>query len=178
MKTAITDRFRSALLPHNILATAIGSVIGAAVPVAVHHLVRYELDAALPLYEQPKAYLVLAGLLFSGLSVYGIARDVFQSAAKALGFVVLLEGTMALASAPALSWAMLGILVVINAVSASVALANEQRESRREARKEAGTSTGNGDVLTLTPKAPTRKVTGQARAKGTSLGRVGTGGRK
>lgn len=178
MKTAITDRFRSALLPHNILATAIGSVIGAAVPVAVHHLVRYELDTALPLYEQPKAYLVLAGLAFSGLSVYGIARDVFQSAAKALGFVVLLEGTMALASAPALSWAMLGILVVINAVSASVALANEQRESRREARKEAGTS--NGDVLSLTPRAPTRKVTPRAapRAKGTSLSRVGAGGRK
>lgn len=165
-KISITDRFRSALLPANRLATVIGSIIGGAVPVAVHHIVHHEVDPTAPLYGQVKVYLVLAGLLFSGLSVYGIARDVFQSAPKAFAFVVLLEGTMALADAPALSWAMLGILVVINAVSASVALANEQRETRKVARKE---SKAGGDVLSLSA-VPARKV---APRKATSLSRVG-----
>jgi hypothetical protein len=166
---AITDRFRSALLPQNRLATVIGSVFGASVPVAVYRLVHAEIDVSgPPLYLQPKFYLVCAGLMFSALSVYGVARDVFQSPAKAFGFVVLLEGAMSLSDTPALALSMLGILAVINAVSASVALSAQQRETRRServARKE------GGDVLHIAPPANRTPSATPKRTPRTSLSR-------
>jgi hypothetical protein len=179
MKLSLTDRFRHAVLPQNRLATCIGSVVGGAVPCAVYWIVHHEVDATTALYLQPKLYLVLAGLLFSALSVYGVARDVFESWAKSLGFVVLVEGSMSLADSVPLSLSMLAILVVLNAVSASIALSNQQKDARRETRKVRGNSpASSGDVLSIAPRAePTPKKRAPKVVARTSLTRSVAGGK-
>ena len=46
------------------------------------------------------AYIVAGGLLYSAKTVYAWGKLAFHTAAKALGFVVLLEGVMILSQTP------------------------------------------------------------------------------
>lgn len=118
----IVDQVRIAFRPRNRLATALGGVLGGAVPVASWQLAHHEIDAARDLWAQLPAWLVLGGLLFSALTVFGWARSAFGSPAKALGFVVLLEGVLVASSTSWLGAGALGLLVAINATATGVRL--------------------------------------------------------
>lgn len=101
----------------NRLSAAMGITLGAFVPVAVYALVHNEV-AGLPWLW----VMVVGGLTYSATSVYAWARQAFHYRLKALGFVFLLEGTVTFATEHWLSGAGLAILVIINGVSAAVAL--------------------------------------------------------
>jgi hypothetical protein len=72
--------------------------------------------------------LVAGGLVYSAFSVFGWARQAFNHRLKALGFVVLLEGTLTFCSVVWLSLAGLAILMVLNGVTAAVTLQTPAEE--------------------------------------------------
>jgi hypothetical protein len=126
-RTGVVSQVRAALQPKNRLPTALGAVLGGGVPVATYVLAHREVVGSAPLYAQLPAWLVLGGLLFSALTVYGWAREAFGSGAKALGFAALLEGVLTCSATPWLSAGALAYLVAINAVATGVRLANGSR---------------------------------------------------
>src|SRR5438445_12869383 len=72
----------------NPLPAVIGALLGALVPSATFMVGHYELTS----WTEPKALIVLGGLVFSALTVFRWGRLAFGSPVKALGFVVLAEG--------------------------------------------------------------------------------------
>ena len=66
--------------------------------------------------------MVAGGLAYSAISVYVWAKQAFHMWIKAIGFVLLLEGTVTFSKEPWLGLTGLVILVTINGVSAAVAL--------------------------------------------------------
>jgi len=60
--------------------------------------------------------------VYSAFSVFGWAKKAFRHTLKALGFVVLLEGTLTFCSVRWLSLAGLAILMTLNGAAAAVAL--------------------------------------------------------
>lgn len=127
-RTDVVSQVRAAVQPKNRLATALGALLGGGVPVATYVLSHHEITTA-PLYAQLSVWLVLGGLLFSALTVYGWGRMCFGSGAKALGFVVLLEGVLTCSSTAWLSVGALVYLVAINATATGVRLSVQQRGS-------------------------------------------------
>jgi ribosomal protein S25 len=112
-----------------ILGAALGGLVPASTYVVAHvgELVRVEGGGVLLAPWHPGWVLVLGGLLFSGKTVYAWTRAAFEDRAKALGFVVLVEGVLLLSPSPALSYVALGYLVVINALGTGAALALRDR---------------------------------------------------
>lgn len=73
--------------------------------------------------HHPQLWFLVAGALaYSAISVYTWAVEAFHYQLKALGFVVLLEGTMTFCSILWLSLAGLAILMILNAITAAVTL--------------------------------------------------------
>ena len=103
----------------NPLPAVIGALLGALVPSATFVVGHYELAT----WTEPKALIVLGGLLFSALTVFRWGRLAFGSAVKALGFVVLAEGVMTFCSTAWLSVVALGYLVLINAIATGCTIA-------------------------------------------------------
>ena len=116
----IVDQVRVALEPTYRLATFIGALLGAVVPVSTFAVLHAEVGADL---AQPKAMIVAGGLLYSASTVYQWGRLAFSSWEKALGFTVLLEGVMTLSDQMWLSGLALGYLCLINAIATGVTLA-------------------------------------------------------
>jgi hypothetical protein len=101
----------------NRLSALMGMVLGGFVPIAVYALVHAEVA------DHPWYWLMVAGgLAYSAISIYMWAKQAFEIWIKAVGFVLLLEGTVTFSDEPWLSLTGLVILVVINGVSAAVAL--------------------------------------------------------
>lgn len=121
------EQARMAFGRGNRLSAAVGLVLGGFVPLASYTLVHLEVSRRPLLWV-----LVVGGLVYSAFSVYGWARKAFRHRAKALGFVVLLEGTLTFCSVPWLSLAGLAILMVLNGVTAAVALQEPGEEEGRE----------------------------------------------
>jgi hypothetical protein len=113
----------------NPLPAAIGALLGALVPSATFVVGHYELAT----WTEPKALIVLGGLLFSALTVFRWGRLAFGSPAKALGFVVLAEGVMTFCSTEWLSLVALGYLVLINAIATGCAIALGAVDDQRAA---------------------------------------------
>jgi hypothetical protein len=120
---------QAALSPDNRLATLLGAVFGGGgVPIASWQLAHHEIEWAQPLAGQPALWLVLGGLLFSAITVYSWAYEAFEtsrkfvSVLKAVGFTLLLEGTLTCAKTAWLSGAGLAYLVFINAMATGVRL--------------------------------------------------------
>lgn len=111
--TGVVAQVRTAVAPENRLATLAGFLLGGLVPVASFFVAHYELSGA----WDPKALLVLGGLLFSARTVFAWAKLAFQNGSKAFGFVVLVEGVMVFSGLAWLSWVCLAYLVVINGVA-------------------------------------------------------------
>jgi hypothetical protein len=110
------------------LASVIGGVIGAVVPVLVYRIAHYH--AA----ETPALWLIVAGgLLFSASSVYGWGLKLFGGAwYKAGGFTVLLELTTVFVQ----GWEgrlALAVLILINAVNLAHALVVGNKPAKRKA---------------------------------------------
>jgi hypothetical protein len=122
-QSVVVQQVRLALHRRNRLPTALGAALGGIVPVLSFELAHHEVDRAVSLFGQVPAWLVAGGLLFSALTVYRWGKLCFASPAKALGFVLLLEGAMTFASTPWLSFVALTFLVGINATATGAALA-------------------------------------------------------
>jgi hypothetical protein len=119
----IVDQVRIALSRRYLLATLIGALLGAIVPLATFAIVHTEIDPALSWYEQPEILIVAGGLIYSARTVYQWGRMAFASGAKALGFTMLIEGVMTLSSQPWLSGLALVYLCGINAIATGTTLA-------------------------------------------------------
>lgn len=115
----------------NPLPLLIGALIGGLVPIATYTVGHAELGAAG--WGSVPGAVVVGGCLFSAITVYKWGRRAFDSAFKALGFVVLSEGVMTFSQTPWLSMLMLGFLVAINAVAngANLAIAHLDAERHR-----------------------------------------------
>lgn len=103
----------------NPLPAVIGALLGALVPSATFMIGHYELTD----WRDPKALIVLGGLVFSALTVFRWGRLAFGSSVKALGFVILAEGVMTFCSTAWLSLVALGYLVLINAIATGCRIA-------------------------------------------------------
>jgi hypothetical protein len=119
----VIGQVRHALHPRALLATITGFLLGGFVPLASFWLSHRELDHGRPVYLQLTAYIVAGGLLYSAKTVYAWGKLAFHTGAKALGFVVLLEGVMILSHTPWLTMMALAYLVVINGVATGCNLA-------------------------------------------------------
>lgn len=114
----VVERVKLAFKRGHRLAACCALVLGGFVPLASWVLAHFELDRANAgtLHLQLSAYIVLGGLLFSAKTVYDFGRQAFDSAPKALGFVVLLEGILIASETFWLSVAALVLLVAVNGV--------------------------------------------------------------
>lgn len=113
----VVDQVREALKPKNRLATFLGFLLGGLVPIASFVVAHGEIDHSRPMYTQLGTFLVLGGLVYSAKTVFDWGRRAFNSGAKAMGFVVLLEGVMVAASTPWLGLTALAYLVAINGIA-------------------------------------------------------------
>ena len=113
----------------NPLPLLIGALIGALVPVAMYTVGHAELATAG--WGSVPGAIVIGGCLFSAITVYKWGRRAFDSALKALGFVVLSEGVMTFSQTPWLSLLMLSFLVAINAVANGANLAMAHLDAER-----------------------------------------------
>lgn len=109
------------------LATVVGSIIGAVVPVLVYRIAHHHAG------DTPALWLIVAGgLLFSASSVYGWGMKLFGGAwYKAGGFTVLVE----LSTVFVQGWESklaLSILILINAVNLAHALVVGNRPAKRK----------------------------------------------
>lgn len=121
------EQVRFCLKRGNRLPFALGSLLGAVVPIGSWQLAHHEIMGTVPLYAQLPTYLVLGALLFSSLSVYQWGKLAFRSGAKALGFCILLEGILVASSTHWLSLVALGYLVTINAVATATNLVHRRQ---------------------------------------------------
>lgn len=117
LTTNPVDQAREVFRKGGRLSALVGLILGGFVPLASYTLVHLEV-ATRPLLW----VLVAGGLIYSAISVYAWARQAFGYRLKALGFVVLLEGTLTFCSVQWLSLAGLAILMVLNGVTAAVTL--------------------------------------------------------
>lgn len=109
------------------LATVVGSIVGAVVPVLVYRIAHHHAG------DTPALWLIVAGgLLFSASSVYGWGMKLFAGQwYKAGGFTVLVE----LSTVFIQGWESklaLSILILINAVNLAHALVVGNRPARRK----------------------------------------------
>ena len=123
----VVDQVRVAMRPRMRLAAMLGAFLGSLVPLTSYVVAHYELRTDVPLYAQVGTVLVLGGLLFSATTIYTLGKLAFQSAPKALGFVLLTEGALIFARTPWLGWVALAYLVTINAVATGCTLALDIR---------------------------------------------------
>lgn len=119
----VVAQVRLALRPGSRLAFGLGVLLGGFVPIATFQISHTELTAARDLWLQPAAFFVAGGLLFSAVTMYRWGTLAFTQRAKALGFVVLLEGTMVTCHTRWLALAALGYLAAINGVATACNLA-------------------------------------------------------
>lgn len=127
----VVEQVRVALRPGARLAFVVGMLLGGFVPVATFVLAHAELVHGRPLWLQPAAAFVAGGLLFSAVTMYRWGRLAFDVRAKAVGFVLLLEGTMVTSSTRWLSLVALAYLVLINGVATACNLARPRDVSEQ-----------------------------------------------
>lgn len=115
----IVDQTLIATRKENLGATFGGFLLGGIVPFVSYMVAHHDMVS----FWDPKMLLVLGGLVFSFYTVNKWGQAAFQSKLKALGFVVLIEGTMVFSSIAWLSIVALVFLVVINGIATGVNLA-------------------------------------------------------
>jgi uncharacterized membrane protein HdeD (DUF308 family) len=140
----IVTQVRAALQRRNRLATTLGALRGAIVPLAAFIIAHVQIDRSLTSWgglavlegfaAQPIASaLVFGALLYSAPKVYHWARASGDTRVQAIGFTTILEGAMTLVSIDALSYVALAYLIAINAVSSGTTLAMTERAARAAA---------------------------------------------
>lgn len=131
-KLSMVAKVRTAFSRRHALATLIGIVKGGAIPFGTFALYHLEMHED---FWQPKAIVVLGGLLYSARTVYGWCLQAFRKEGgpdrlKAIGWCVGIEGFMTVSSTFWLNCAALGLLVLVNAVATGVSLAMEDEAMR------------------------------------------------
>lgn len=121
-KKGVVECVRKAFREENRLATMIGVVLGGFVPMACFVLAHLEIGAEF--YTNPKTLLLLGGLVFSAKTVYQWGKMAFRDGAKAMGFVLLIEGVMVFSASVWLSHVALALLIGINAVATGAVLSD------------------------------------------------------
>ena len=126
-KLGVLDQVAQATRPHNRLAFFVGGLLGGFIPVASYTICHYECA------QQPWLWvLVVAGFTYSAITVYQWASIAFKHWAKALGFVVLMEGVIFFSHTIWLSFTALSVLVLINGISTATNLIADRRLNRRK----------------------------------------------
>lgn len=130
-RLTVIQQIRRAFLPGARLAAWVGILLGGLIPVCTWVTAHLEVTA----HPWHWAF-VVGGLIYSAETCYKWARSAFGSGSKALGFVLLLEGTLTFGTILPLSLAALATLVFVNAISAACSLQvrkdqGEQRERPR-----------------------------------------------
>jgi hypothetical protein len=123
----VVDQVTAAFRPRARLATVLGFTLGGFVPLASYVVAHFEIDRAVPVYEQVATLLVLGGLLYSAKTVYAWGKLAFRAPVKAAGFVVLLEGVMVFAHTQWLALAALTYLMAINGLATGCNLALDRK---------------------------------------------------
>lgn len=122
----VVEQVRLSLRKGSRMAFALGVLLGGFVPIATYVISHTELALERPLYLQPAAAFVAGGLLFSAVTMYNWGRLAFAQRAKALGFVLLLEGTMVTAHTHWLALVALAYLAAINGIATACNLARTE----------------------------------------------------
>ena len=135
-QSEVIETVKTAFKRSNRLAALWGFVKGGWAPAASFILVHHEIAAALAKdasFTQPKVLvlsaLVVGALLFSAPNVYQWCKAAFNSAAKAVGFVVLLEGVLVFSGTEYLVWSALGLLIAINGIQSACNLAIRRQKN-------------------------------------------------
>jgi VIT1/CCC1 family predicted Fe2+/Mn2+ transporter len=124
----VVAQVRRACARGNRLAAFVGMLLGGFVPLAVYVVAHNE---AVPLSSitfgtsGPWA-LVFGGLAYSAKTVFAWGKLAFESAFKATGFVVLVEGVAVTSHTQWLGLAALGYLVLINGVATACTLSGQR----------------------------------------------------
>ena len=115
------EQMKRAFSTDSWLSALMGLGLGGFVPLCSYFFVHTEVDT------HPMFWIMVAGgLAYSAISVINWAKQAFQMWVKAVGFVLLLEGTVTFSKEKWLSLTGLVILIVINGVSAAVALQTKE----------------------------------------------------
>lgn len=112
---SVVEQVRSATRPRARLATALGALLGGFVPLATYCAAHHDWSAQRP-YSATSALLV-GGLVYSATTVIQWGRQAFGQWIKAVGFCLLLEGTMLVSRDAWLAWTALAYLVAINGLA-------------------------------------------------------------
>ncbi len=129
LETNIADlgpiaQIKESVKPRNRLAAFTGVMLGGFVPLASYWIAHHEVVGAG--YWMPvMVTLVFGGLIYSAKTVYQWARVAFDCPWKAVGFVVLLEGTMIFSNTMWLGVTALSLLIGMNAIATGCTLAKK-----------------------------------------------------
>ena len=135
-KPRVITQIKRALSPSSALATTVGFLLGAFVPIGTYVISHYELNSKSNLWEQPLAYAVVDGLLYSAYTVWQWASLAFKSTFKATAFVLLIETIMVLSSIIWLNMAALVYLVFINGTATGCLLAEDEQQDKVKEQEE------------------------------------------
>ena len=103
-------------------AAVLGFLLGGGVPLAIYSYA-HELAGN---WRDPRAAIVVGGLLFSAKTVWQWGRQAFACPYKATGYVILMEGVMVTSTSDLLSRLALGFLLGINAIATACTIATEK----------------------------------------------------
>lgn len=134
-KLSIVEQVKAASQKQNRLAVVAGFILGGFVPSASFVLAHREIQPSEPLWFQMPTVLVIAGLIYSAKTVFDWASIAFRHPAKALGFVVLVEGVMTFSKTAALSYVALALLVCINGIATGCNLALDTKANKPSKKK-------------------------------------------
>jgi hypothetical protein len=122
-RMSVMNQIRRAFLPGARIAAVIGIVAGGFAPVASFALIHFEVAARPYLWV-----LVVGALMFSALTVFKWMKAAFGCPYKAVGITLLLEGVLTASHLQVLTFAALGILIFVNAVSSACSLQVRKEE--------------------------------------------------
>jgi len=121
-KLGVVEQVALAFSRANLLATVVGCVFGGFVPAAGFVVSHFEVPV-LSGWRFAVALAIVAGaLVVSARTVYAWSFLAFADRAKAVGFVVLVEGVMTFATHDWLAASALVLIVLVNGVAAGCRL--------------------------------------------------------
>ncbi len=119
-QSAVMVSVTTAFQRKNRRAAIWGFAVGGWAPIASYYIAHTEIKGD---YYQPLSLLVLGALLFSVITVFEWCKAAVNSAIKAAGFVVLLEGVMVFSKIEWLGVSALALLILTNGIQSACNLA-------------------------------------------------------
>jgi hypothetical protein len=111
------DQARAVFRSGNRLSALVGLIMGGFVPLASYALIHLEVG------KRPTLWVLVAGgLVYSALNMFGWMQRLFGNRWMALGWVVLLEGTMTACSIAWLSLTGLSILMILDGITTAITI--------------------------------------------------------